>query len=212
MSRRGLKSQVYHGEVCLGELDVIVAKDRKFEFPNNEIRIQRISPASERCHPLSILQTIASFSVCCKLESSSPVEHPHLINLHATCHYELKVCVHILLSFHRFTADDIAILVFGCRENACLCSSFSHDRSKLFSSYCFCSAFVIVVIFGIVFSVRLNYLQFGCRQFPFRYGIFALIVILCACLSKKHNLQSACVCDRKPLLCFHFMTLLIESR
>ncbi|PON43526.1 Double-stranded RNA-binding domain containing protein [Parasponia andersonii] len=94
MSRLGLKSLVYHGDLCLGELDVIPVKDHpNFQFPNNEIRIHRISPQSERCPPLSILQTIASFSVCCKLESSSPVEQPHLINLHASCHYELKTAV-----------------------------------------------------------------------------------------------------------------------
>lgn len=93
MSRLGFKSLVYHGDLCLGELDVIPVKDRNFQFPNNEIRIHRISPQSERCPPLSILQTISSFSVCCKLESSSPVEQPHLINLHASCHYELKTAV-----------------------------------------------------------------------------------------------------------------------
>ncbi|EXC23668.1 hypothetical protein L484_015578 [Morus notabilis] len=93
MSRLGFKSVVYHGDLCLGELDVIPMKDKNFQFPNNEIRIHRISPQSERCPPLSILQAISSFSVCCKLESSSPVEQPHLINLHASCHYELKTAV-----------------------------------------------------------------------------------------------------------------------
>ena len=91
MSRGVSKAVVYHGELCLGELDVIPVKDRNFQFPNNEIRIHRISAQSERCPPFSILQTIASFAVCCKLESSSPIEQPHLINLHASCHYELKV-------------------------------------------------------------------------------------------------------------------------
>lgn len=97
MSRLGLKSAVYHGDTCLGELDVIPATDQNFQFPNNEIRIRHISPLSERCPPLSILQTVASFSVRCKLESSSPFEQAHLINLHASCFYELKVsnnCLH----------------------------------------------------------------------------------------------------------------------
>ncbi|XP_062095251.1 RNA polymerase II C-terminal domain phosphatase-like 2 [Humulus lupulus] len=93
MSRLGFKSLVYHGDLFLGELDVISVKDQNFQFPNNEIRIHRISPPSERCPPLSILQTISSFSVRCKLESSSPVDQPHLINLHASCHYELKTAV-----------------------------------------------------------------------------------------------------------------------
>ncbi|KAL5550325.1 hypothetical protein UlMin_000501 [Ulmus minor] len=93
MSRLGFKSKVFHDELCLGELDVIPVKDQNFQFPNNEIRIHHISQKSERCPPHSILQTISPFSVCCKLETSSPVDQPHLINLHASCHYEMKTAV-----------------------------------------------------------------------------------------------------------------------
>ncbi|XVE97062.1 hypothetical protein REPUB_Repub02eG0278200 [Reevesia pubescens] len=93
MSRLGFKSVVYHGDVCLGELDTIPVLDTNFQFPNNEIRIHHVSPTSERCIPLSILHTISSFPVRCKLESSSPVEQPHLINLHASCFYEYKTAV-----------------------------------------------------------------------------------------------------------------------
>ncbi|XP_041022989.1 RNA polymerase II C-terminal domain phosphatase-like 2 isoform X2 [Juglans microcarpa x Juglans regia] len=93
MSRLGFKSVVYHGDLCLGELDAIPVKDQNFQFPNHEIRIHHISPQSERCPPLSILQTISSFSVRCKLESSSPVEQSHLITLHASCFYEFKTAV-----------------------------------------------------------------------------------------------------------------------
>ncbi|XP_057983618.1 RNA polymerase II C-terminal domain phosphatase-like 2 isoform X2 [Malania oleifera] len=97
MIRLGFKSVVYHGDVCLGELDAIpVVKDQNFQFPNNEIRIHHLSPVSERCPPLSILQTISSFSVRCKLESALPVEQSHLINLHASCFYELKTAVVLL--------------------------------------------------------------------------------------------------------------------
>ncbi|XP_059667967.1 RNA polymerase II C-terminal domain phosphatase-like 2 isoform X2 [Cornus florida] len=96
MSRLGFKSVVYHGDSCLGELETIPVKDQSFQFPNNEIRIHHISPLSERCPPLSILQTISSFSVRCKLESTSLVEQSHLINLHASCFYELKTAVVLL--------------------------------------------------------------------------------------------------------------------
>ncbi|CAI0424220.1 unnamed protein product [Linum tenue] len=92
MSRLGFKSVVYHGEVCLGELDAIPVTGQNFLFPNNEIRIHHISQ-SGRCLPLSVLQTISSYSVRCKLESSSPVEQPHLINLHASCFHEHKTAV-----------------------------------------------------------------------------------------------------------------------
>ncbi|KAJ6778170.1 RNA polymerase II CTD PHOSPHATASE [Salix koriyanagi] len=93
MSRLGFKSLVYHGEVCLGELDVIPVTEKSFLFPNNEIRIHHISQQSERCPSLSILQTISPFSVRCKLESSSPMEQSHLINLHASCFHEVKTAV-----------------------------------------------------------------------------------------------------------------------
>lgn len=93
MSRLGFKSVVYHGDLRLGELDAIPASDLNFQFPNNEVRIHHVSPPSERCPPLSILQTISSFSVRCKLESSSPAELSHLINLHAMCFHELKTAV-----------------------------------------------------------------------------------------------------------------------
>ncbi|XP_022767698.1 RNA polymerase II C-terminal domain phosphatase-like 2 isoform X6 [Durio zibethinus] len=93
MSRLGFKSVVYHGEICLGVLDTIPVSDTNFQFPNNEIRIHRISPTSERCIPLSILHTISSFTVRCKLESSSTVEQQYLIHLHASCFYEFKTAV-----------------------------------------------------------------------------------------------------------------------
>ncbi|KAA8517393.1 hypothetical protein F0562_017686 [Nyssa sinensis] len=96
MSRLGFKSVVFHGDSCLGELDTIPVKDQNFQFPNNEIRIHHISPFSERCPPLSILQTVSSFSVRCKLESTSPAEQSQLINLHASCFYELKTAVVLL--------------------------------------------------------------------------------------------------------------------
>lgn len=97
MSRLGFnKSVVYHGETCLGELDVIPTGDKSFQFPNNEIRIHHFSQVSERCPPLSVLLTISSFSVRCKLESSSPVRQPLLIDLHASCFYELKTAVVVL--------------------------------------------------------------------------------------------------------------------
>ncbi|XP_028787966.1 RNA polymerase II C-terminal domain phosphatase-like 2 [Neltuma alba] len=92
MSRLGFKSVFFLGELRLGELDVIPVSDQNFHLPN-EIRIHHLSPRSERCHPLSVLQTISAFSVRCKLESSLPVEQPDLINLHASCFYELQTAV-----------------------------------------------------------------------------------------------------------------------
>ena len=102
MNGLGFRSVVYHGELRLGELEAIPVTEVKFQFPNNEIRIHHISQQSERCPPLSVLQTISSFSVRCKLESAVPVEQPHLINLHASCFYELKVHLVDCLLIFRF--------------------------------------------------------------------------------------------------------------
>ncbi|KAK4759412.1 hypothetical protein SAY87_022543 [Trapa incisa] len=96
MSRLAFRSVVYHGESFLGELDVVPVTGRSFQFPNNEIRIRHISPMGDRCPPLAVLHTISASSFCCKLESSSPAEQPHLINLHASCFHELKTAVVVL--------------------------------------------------------------------------------------------------------------------
>ncbi|KAL3617525.1 hypothetical protein CASFOL_037846 [Castilleja foliolosa] len=103
MSRLGFKSVVYHGDAYLGELDTVSVNDVNFRFPNNEIRIHHITSNSERCHPLSVFQTISYASVLCKLEPGSngnsipTSEQSSLTNLHASCFYELKTAV-VLLS------------------------------------------------------------------------------------------------------------------
>ncbi|GAB2263711.1 hypothetical protein Droror1_Dr00025845 [Drosera rotundifolia] len=103
MEKLGFQSKVYHGELYLGELQAIpvipAADDASvdFRFPNDEIRISDISPSSERCSPLSILQSASPFAVRCKLESTLPPEQqPHLLTLHASCFYELRTAVVVL--------------------------------------------------------------------------------------------------------------------
>ncbi|XP_074304486.1 RNA polymerase II C-terminal domain phosphatase-like 2 [Silene latifolia] len=109
-NKLGVKSVViYHGETYLGELDtipipipIISNEQKQFHFPNNEIRIHHISPISERCHPLSILHTISPYSLRCKLEPPPPppdddqAPQTNLLNLHASCFYELKTAVVVL--------------------------------------------------------------------------------------------------------------------
>lgn len=108
MSRLGfIKCKVYHGDVYLGELENLPAKNQQhFQFPNNEIRISHLSMSSERCIPLSILQTISPFSIRCKLESATqptpPLpnsinnEQPPLTRLHYSCFHELKTAVVVI--------------------------------------------------------------------------------------------------------------------
>ncbi|KAL2337028.1 hypothetical protein Fmac_011474 [Flemingia macrophylla] len=98
MSRLGFKHEVYDGDKHVGELDVFPATPlfHSFRFPNNEIRIHHFSAKSERCPPLSILQTIASFNVRCKLESSLAAEQKELTAIHASCFYEMKTAVAVV--------------------------------------------------------------------------------------------------------------------
>ncbi|OVA02669.1 NLI interacting factor [Macleaya cordata] len=96
MSRLGFKSVIYHGDIFLGEVENFPAKNQHFQFPNNEIRINHLSPPSERCPPLSILQTISPFSIRCKLETISTNEQSPLNRLHYSCFYELKTAVVVL--------------------------------------------------------------------------------------------------------------------
>ncbi|PON92232.1 HAD-like domain containing protein [Trema orientale] len=93
MSRSGLKYFVCQENLCLGALDVIPVKDQNFQFPNDEIRIHRISPRSERYPPLSILHAISPLSVRCKLESSFLLEQHCLIRLHDSCYSKLQTAV-----------------------------------------------------------------------------------------------------------------------
>lgn len=104
MSRLGFKHEVYDGDKHIGELDLIPPSSlttttpfhNNFRFPNNEIRIHHFSAKSERCPPLSILQTVAAFNVRCKLDSSVATEQKELIAIHASCFYEMKVIINKL--------------------------------------------------------------------------------------------------------------------
>jgi RNA polymerase II C-terminal domain phosphatase-like 1/2 len=87
--------RMFHGEVFLGEMEVFPMKpggDGGLPFPSNEIRVTHFSPLSERCPPLAILQTIAPFSVRCKLQSKLMPPNPSLHRLYLTCFNEFKVC------------------------------------------------------------------------------------------------------------------------
>ncbi|XP_056170741.1 RNA polymerase II C-terminal domain phosphatase-like 2 isoform X1 [Syzygium oleosum] len=121
MSRLAFKSAVYHGYLRLGELDAVPANGDSFQFPNNEIRIHHISPISERCHPLSILQTVSSFSVRCKLEPSSAVEQANLISLHDSCLQEFKVSVRDESS--DFNCSKVALCPFSLTVECLSCGT-----------------------------------------------------------------------------------------
>uniref|UniRef100_A0A0E0FVY2 protein-serine/threonine phosphatase n=2 Tax=Oryza TaxID=4527 RepID=A0A0E0FVY2_ORYNI len=92
----GVTMRMFHGDVFLGEAEVFPMKqgaEGSLPFPSNEIRISHLSPTSERCPPLAILQTIAPFSVRCKLQAKLMPPHPSLHRLYLTCFNEYKSAV-----------------------------------------------------------------------------------------------------------------------
>ncbi|KAG0540218.1 hypothetical protein BDA96_03G390100 [Sorghum bicolor] len=92
----GVSMRMFHGEVYLGEMEVFPMKqggEGGLPFPSNEIRVSHLSPASERCPPLAILQTIAPFSVRCKLHTKLTPPNPSLQRLYLTCFNEFKSAV-----------------------------------------------------------------------------------------------------------------------
>ncbi|XP_068638431.1 RNA polymerase II C-terminal domain phosphatase-like 2 isoform X2 [Aristolochia californica] len=93
MSTLGFKSIVYHGDLCLGEVQMFPAENSNFQFPENEIRINYLSLPSERCPPLSVLQTISPFTVRCKLDVKSISEQSQLHRLYVSCLTEPKTAV-----------------------------------------------------------------------------------------------------------------------
>lgn len=95
----GVSMRMFHGESFLGEMEVFPMKrdgEGGLPFPTNEIRVSHFSPASERCPPLAILQTIAPFSVRCKLQTKLTPPNPGLQRLYLTCFNEFKVCPQFL--------------------------------------------------------------------------------------------------------------------
>ncbi|MQL77814.1 hypothetical protein Taro_010205 [Colocasia esculenta] len=94
MSRPMLKSPVWHGDSFLGEAEVFPTKNhQRFQFPNNEIRIAKFSPRSERCSPLSILHTISPFSILYKVQCLSATEKSPIYLLYLSCFQELKTAI-----------------------------------------------------------------------------------------------------------------------
>ncbi|KAJ0979615.1 hypothetical protein J5N97_015089 [Dioscorea zingiberensis] len=94
MTRLGIKAVVYHGDACLGDVEVFPVKGKNFQpFLNKEIRIDRFSPSSERCLPLAVIHTISPFSIKCKIQAKSATEQSPLTILYLSCFQELKTAV-----------------------------------------------------------------------------------------------------------------------
>ncbi|CAM0878975.1 unnamed protein product [Alopecurus aequalis] len=86
---------MYEGEVFIGDVDVFLPPGGQSSgmelhhpvFQGNSIRISHLSPASNRCPPLAVLQVISAYSMRCKLRAKKLDLHPRSLlgRLHSIC-------------------------------------------------------------------------------------------------------------------------------
>eukprot|EP01018_Ginkgo_biloba_P007815 Gb_14579 [translate_table: standard] len=91
-------STLYHGDTCMGEVNVCpLSEDYNMMGAfKQEIRISHLSPPSERCPPLAVLHTITSGGVFFKMElkdQQPQSDQSHLKHLYTTCLREAKTAI-----------------------------------------------------------------------------------------------------------------------
>ncbi|XP_062226562.1 RNA polymerase II C-terminal domain phosphatase-like 2 isoform X4 [Phragmites australis] len=130
-SPAGVSMRMFHGDVFLGEVEVFPMKqgpEGGLPFPSNEIRISHLSPASERCPPLAILQTIAPFSVRCKLKAKPIPPQPGLQRLYFTCFNEYKSVVVVVGD------EELHLVAMPTKAEKVLCFWCCSARSGLYAA------------------------------------------------------------------------------
>jgi RNA polymerase II C-terminal domain phosphatase-like 1/2 len=96
---RMFKSMVYYGNTSIGEVEVWPKGEASAGLAvpvwAREIRVDRLSPPSERCPPLAVMHTVAVGTRCLVMESRPPaaadVAPPPLVAMHAACLRDNKV-------------------------------------------------------------------------------------------------------------------------
>uniref|UniRef100_A0A453CGC8 Uncharacterized protein n=1 Tax=Aegilops tauschii subsp. strangulata TaxID=200361 RepID=A0A453CGC8_AEGTS len=94
-----IKSMVYFGHISIGEVELWPKGETNVAAAPwvREIRVDRLSPPSERCLPLAVLHTVSSGALCFVMESRpSPAtaddEPPSsLVAMHTACLRDNKV-------------------------------------------------------------------------------------------------------------------------
>ncbi|AQK53888.1 RNA polymerase II C-terminal domain phosphatase-like 1 [Zea mays] len=94
------KSMVYYVNTSIGEVEVWPKGEASAGLTMaawaREIRVERISPPSERCPPLAVMHTVAVGARCLVMESRPPVVAdvvPPLVVMHTACLRENKTAV-----------------------------------------------------------------------------------------------------------------------
>ncbi|VAH34319.1 unnamed protein product [Triticum turgidum subsp. durum] len=96
-----IKSMVYFGHISIGEVELSPKGETNVAAAPwvREIRVDRLSPPSERCLPLAVLHTVSSGALCFVMESRpSPAtadnEPPSsLVAMHTACLRDNKTAV-----------------------------------------------------------------------------------------------------------------------
>ncbi|XP_048534997.1 RNA polymerase II C-terminal domain phosphatase-like 1 [Triticum urartu] len=94
-----IKSMVYYGNTSIGEVEVWPKGDTNLGAAAwaREIRVDRLSPPSERCLPLAVMHTVAVGARCLVMESRPPKAAdeppPPLVAMHAACLRDNKTAV-----------------------------------------------------------------------------------------------------------------------
>jgi RNA polymerase II C-terminal domain phosphatase-like 1/2 len=93
------KSEVYYGNIPVGEVEVWPKGQTDLAWAR-EIRVDRLSPPSERCPPLAVLHAVAAAARCFVMESSTTTttdgHEPPLIAMHTACLRNNKVYTSII--------------------------------------------------------------------------------------------------------------------
>ncbi|KAL6911881.1 hypothetical protein ACP4OV_000686 [Aristida adscensionis] len=96
------KSMVYYGNTSIGEVEVWPKGEASLGVAAaawaREIRVDRLSPPSERCPPLAVMHTVAVGARCLVMESRPPsagdvAPPPPLVAMHAACLRDNKTAV-----------------------------------------------------------------------------------------------------------------------
>ncbi|WVZ74470.1 hypothetical protein U9M48_022649 [Paspalum notatum var. saurae] len=95
------KSMVYYGNTSIGEVEVLPKGEASAGLAvaawARDIRVDRLSPPSERCPPLAVMHTVAVGARCLVMESRPPatadVAPLPLVSMHAACLRDNKTAV-----------------------------------------------------------------------------------------------------------------------
>ncbi|CAM0903666.1 unnamed protein product [Alopecurus aequalis] len=96
-----IKSVIYFGHISIGEVELWPKGETNLAGAPwvREIRVDRLSPPSERCPPLAVLQTVSVSGRCLVMESrpavTAPTDEPPspLVSMHTACLRDNKTAV-----------------------------------------------------------------------------------------------------------------------